>query len=259
MLLDTKRLTQKLKSIQRDIEDCRVAIRISQAAYFGKQFVRFGSLSGDLRQLIWDIVLEDETDGRLVVFDDWDGAIVPTMNLIPSPLLSINGESRARAQAFYSTKINVYKRYSDAHWASLMEQGDYATFSTLEESWNKEDDTYRAGILYLNLERDLFAHGFGSIYDYNIGTRVRRLHSRLSTLSQASNFFRSSLPLPNIVFPHGPYYSALRFTTLCLPKEEFSRCLSAVYFQSNGRITQVCNKLLPYPTRLLRLYGIHPL
>ncbi|KAI2473384.1 hypothetical protein F4781DRAFT_189784 [Annulohypoxylon bovei var. microspora] len=109
------------------------------------QHPTFAYLPTELRLQIWEDVLKQETEKRLVVIDLEHGSVYPMKRLI-SPLLTVNRESRELAKAFYNFVIDVYRK-TDSH----------------KRHWLTDHKKYplgpSAGILHLNVDRDIFVKG----------------------------------------------------------------------------------------------------
>ncbi|KAI2469940.1 hypothetical protein F4781DRAFT_200313 [Annulohypoxylon bovei var. microspora] len=74
--------------------------------------ITFADLCPELRLRIWDLALQQEAHDRLlIVYQEYRCG---RLNILPlkhnaSPFLSVNYESRNRAQAFYSIKLPIYE------------------------------------------------------------------------------------------------------------------------------------------------------
>ncbi|KAI1765804.1 hypothetical protein GGR53DRAFT_244216 [Hypoxylon sp. FL1150] len=98
---------------------------------------RFSDLPTELRLRVWEAALHQETRKRLVIFDEWEGTVTPSKQLI-SPLLTTNRESRLVAKTFYSLTLDVHRRNRLSN-----------------------DEGQLAGALCLSLTRDIFVIGAG--------------------------------------------------------------------------------------------------
>ncbi|KAK7927929.1 hypothetical protein PG985_004927 [Apiospora marii] len=134
-------------------------------------FQNFPRLPCELRTMIFDEVLRNETQHRLLVLSeanqpDWEIRIHPFADLV-SPLLSVNRISRDVAQRFYTCKLAVYEvpqrvkglscpDYTDRYWARKAD----AWFQDMARSKvSREKHAEYRGMLYLNLERDIVTTG----------------------------------------------------------------------------------------------------
>lgn len=196
-------------------------------------FSKFPNLPREVRDRIWDSFLHDEPAGRLVIYDSWDGTVIPTLSLLPSPLFQVSTESRARAKAFYHVELKVFSRYTIDHWRYLQSQKDTSLFDTLEESWCEGANC--AGSIYLNLSRDLIFEGYG-LYGPNIQDTMIVMHQCLANAHDLMGYRHRHLP--SILMRREHYRAALRFTTSQLPLALYrhrivaswrNRCLTHIY------------------------------
>ncbi|XXG97688.1 Cytochrome c oxidase subunit 6B [Hypoxylon texense] len=97
---------------------------------------RFSDLPTELRLLIWEAALYQETRNRLAIIDVFSQEVTPVKQLI-SPLLTINRESRQVAKALYTRILGVW-RYSQC---SYLPPEQFA------------------GVLHLSLDKDIFVTG----------------------------------------------------------------------------------------------------
>ncbi|KAI1870334.1 uncharacterized protein JN550_005262 [Neoarthrinium moseri] len=119
------------------------------------QFTVFGKLPYELRLMIWEMALAEESSCRTVLFD-----ILPSLGTIKGPgspwtiyptkemasaFLRVNQESRALALKHYPYKLNVYHYNQDA----VGSMGSLASFT--------HKDADKRGALYLRFKDDAFA------------------------------------------------------------------------------------------------------
>ncbi|OTB05401.1 hypothetical protein M426DRAFT_139468 [Hypoxylon sp. CI-4A] len=107
----------------------------------------FNELPTELRLQVWEEFLLQETEKRLVVVDTKRLTIFPMKRLI-SPLLTVNSESRTLTKTFYDYTIDIYTLVDPYSLPEDLNKPPSCTTRSL------------AGMLYLNLERDIFVKGF---------------------------------------------------------------------------------------------------
>lgn len=73
-------------------------------------FTSFAKLPPEIRTMVWNEFLLDESQGRQISAHQSEPCLSPKIELI-SPLLKLNQESRATALKFYNTKLTVYNIY----------------------------------------------------------------------------------------------------------------------------------------------------
>ncbi|KAI1461102.1 hypothetical protein F4805DRAFT_313347 [Annulohypoxylon moriforme] len=110
----------------------------------------FSSLPTELRLQIWRTFLKAEPD-RLVVIDFVDGSIYPT-NLLVSPLLSVNSESREIAKAFYNFVVDV-------HHIAFPDYYPWIVYGRRRKDYQECPLGRFAGKVHLNLDHDIFVDG----------------------------------------------------------------------------------------------------
>ncbi|KAI4869061.1 hypothetical protein F4820DRAFT_464628 [Hypoxylon rubiginosum] len=98
---------------------------------------RFSDLPTELRLLVWDAALHQET--RLVIIYSYRRTVIPVKQLI-SPLLTVNRESRQVAKAFYTDTLNVYR-------------------NRISSTYSHDPTDKFAGVLHFSFDRDIFVKG----------------------------------------------------------------------------------------------------
>jgi hypothetical protein len=74
-------------------------------------FEKFGELSAEIRVLVWQAFLRDETSKRFVLLllpAFWEAYQIAPTQYLNSPLLAVNNESRHEARSSYSLRLPVY-------------------------------------------------------------------------------------------------------------------------------------------------------
>ncbi|KAI0147727.1 hypothetical protein GGR57DRAFT_475708 [Xylariaceae sp. FL1272] len=71
-------------------------------------FSQFAILPTELRWEIWSMALQSNARRRLVA--EQNLRIFPTLDLVASPLFSVNSESREAARVFYRVRVEVFRR-----------------------------------------------------------------------------------------------------------------------------------------------------
>ncbi|KAI8634311.1 hypothetical protein F5Y19DRAFT_208087 [Xylariaceae sp. FL1651] len=106
----------------------------------------FDRLPAELRLEIWAYAVQSSARRRLVAEQNLQ--VSPTLDLVASPLFSVNSESREVVRSFYSVRLGVYRRTSRPSLYSTAAQGNdpYA-----QDVLHHED--YR-GVIYLSPELD---------------------------------------------------------------------------------------------------------
>lgn len=112
----------------------------------------FNRLPAELRLLIWDEVLLEESFNRIVLVIFPSKRIVPFKHLA-SPMLSVNREGRACAIKFYDVKLTV--SHFPAHFTGVGE------FGRVSEMLDADKGTVMGcGSLYVSLQYDIVLSDF---------------------------------------------------------------------------------------------------
>ncbi|KAI0116509.1 hypothetical protein GGR51DRAFT_320558 [Nemania sp. FL0031] len=118
----------------------------------------FNQLPPELRLEIWRFALQADARRRRVVEQNFQ--VFPTLDLVASPFFSVNTESREEARAFYSVRLEVYRRVSESGEPPSIEYVpqslDYRGLIYLSPEVDDMVSMYRRAALYdseLSLER----------------------------------------------------------------------------------------------------------
>ncbi|KAI1205768.1 uncharacterized protein F4807DRAFT_442188 [Annulohypoxylon truncatum] len=109
---------------------------------------RFSDLPPELRFQIWDFALKQEAHDRLlIVFEYYYFSHLLLFRHNASSFLSVNRESRNRAQAFYSAKLPVYE----------IPKGQLEQYlKPLNRPYTIDEGLQPKGALYISLQWDIF-------------------------------------------------------------------------------------------------------
>ncbi|KAI0380639.1 hypothetical protein F5Y04DRAFT_281665 [Hypomontagnella monticulosa] len=111
----------------------------------------FNKLPPELRFLIWNQALVQESSERLVLLDLHPPSIYPFKSLV-SRILAVNAESRRCALNFYETSLSVYRlKRKGVEWEDVFTKNIYLEIITRP--------TNSRGKLYLSSKHDLFMSG----------------------------------------------------------------------------------------------------
>ncbi|KAI1136839.1 hypothetical protein F5Y05DRAFT_419793 [Hypoxylon sp. FL0543] len=112
----------------------------------------FKNLPPEVRHLIWDEALREESSERLVLLDHITHKVLPFKSLV-SPMLTVDRESRSRAVRFFDMKLFVCKLpVSRNPWRSSFH--GFFDFHEMNETPRSEKR------LYLSSRHDIFMAGF---------------------------------------------------------------------------------------------------
>ncbi|KAI1095952.1 hypothetical protein F5B19DRAFT_439674 [Rostrohypoxylon terebratum] len=145
---------------------------------------KFSALPPELRFRIWDFALHQEAHDRLVIAVQECNYMSP--NLVPlkhhaSPFLSVNYESRKKAQAFYSVKLAVYEA-PKIGFEEFVDNLSQPECPKLRSDYFHDigTDLDPKGVLYISPQWDIFVlvHDFTAIYTYILAGQMRGSLSR---------------------------------------------------------------------------------
>ncbi|KAI0899616.1 hypothetical protein F4806DRAFT_259392 [Annulohypoxylon nitens] len=144
---------------------------------------KFSALPPELRLRIWDFALHQEAHDRLLIALQEDRFSIPY--LVPlkhhaSPLLSVNYESRKKAQTFYSIKLAVYETpeigFEEYVYGFVQSESPKLRPGYFRKI---ETDPNPKGTLYISPQWDIFVivSGLDAIYPYILAGQMRGLPS----------------------------------------------------------------------------------
>ncbi|KAI0875168.1 hypothetical protein GGS24DRAFT_456713 [Hypoxylon argillaceum] len=116
----------------------------------------FNQLPAELRLEIWGFAVRAGAQRRRVVEQNFQ--VFPTLDLVASPLLSVNMESREVARAFYRVQLEVYRRVSYSAGGSGSEGGGEEDADARQQQQQQQQqrypDSHYRGVVYLSPEAD---------------------------------------------------------------------------------------------------------
>ncbi|KAI0834327.1 hypothetical protein F5Y06DRAFT_306777 [Hypoxylon sp. FL0890] len=110
----------------------------------------FDKLPVEIRLLMWEEALLEESSGRLIILDHSTHRVLPFKSLV-SPMLTINKESRSCALNFFTIKLTVCKLPGPNH-PTINVKGSF-DFNEVNEAPNSKKR------LYLSSQHDTFIAG----------------------------------------------------------------------------------------------------